>query len=125
MTHAKTICLALLTTLAVFVAGCIACELRVTNHTGGVIQFYSGHTKQAVQIGNETTRTVAHAGGRIIIITQEDQIWEYDTVNTPDFASDLSKGFKKLILPLTVESNGVLVLPSGRKVEPSRILNPE
>ena len=125
MTRARTATVLLVSALAVVLTGCIACELRVTNHTGGSIQFYTGHTKKAVQIPAGATRTIPHSSGRVIIITQQDETWEYDTVNIPDFTADTSKGFKRLTLPLTVESSGVVMLPSGRKIEPSQKMKPK
>jgi len=110
--------------LAVVLAGCTLCELQVTNHTGGSIQFYSGHTKKAVQISAGATRTIPHAAGRVIIITQQDEVWEYETVDIQDFYADTSKGYDRLTLPLTVEPGGVITLPSGRKIEPSQKLKP-
>jgi hypothetical protein len=112
----------LLAALAVVLAGCIACELRVTNHTGGSIQFYTGHTKKAYQIPAGATATVPHSSGRVIIITQQDEVWEYDAVDIGDFTSDTSKGFHRLTLPLTVESGGSLTFPSGKRIEPTRKL---
>jgi hypothetical protein len=125
MTRARVAKFLLLPALAVILSGCVACELRVTNHTGGSIQFYTGHTKKAVQIPDGATRTIAHAAGRVIVITQKDEVWEYDAVDVPDFAADTSKGFKRLTLSLTVESSGIATLPSGRTIEPSRKMKPK
>ncbi len=111
--------------LAMVFTGCIACELRVTNHTGGSIQFYTGHTKKAVQVTSGATVTVPHAAGRIIITTHQGEVWEYASIDVPDFTSDTIKGFKRLTLPITVESSGVITLPSGRKIEPTQKMSPK
>ena len=103
---------------------CIATELKVTNRTGGSIQFYSGHTKKAVQIPDGGTVTVPHTAGRVIVITQQDEVWEYDAVSIGDFPSATSKGFKRLTLALTVEAGGTITLPSGQKVNTSQRLKP-
>ena len=125
MTRARAAKFLLLSALAMILSGCVTCELRVTNRTGGSMQFYTGHTKKAVQIADGATRTIAHAAGRVIIIAQEDEVWEYDAVDVPDFAADTSKGFKRLTLPLTVESSGIVTLPSGRTIEPSQKMKPK
>lgn len=114
-----------LTAVTVFLNGCIAHELRVANHTGGAIQFYTGHTKKTVRIPSCATVIVPHTAGRVIIITQQDDIWEYAAVDLPDFSSDTIKGFKRVTLPVTVEPNGVITLPSGRKVEPTQKMSPK
>jgi hypothetical protein len=125
MKRARTATFLLMSVLVVVLTGCVACELRVTNHTDGPIQFYTGHTKKAVQIPAGATRTIPHSSGRVIIITQKDEVWEYDAVNIPDFTADTSKEFKRLTLPLTVELSGVVMLPSGRKIEPSQKMRPK
>jgi hypothetical protein len=125
LTRARTITDVLISALAVILVGCIACELRVTNHTGSSIQFYTGHTKKAVQIPAGATRTIPHSSGRVIIITQQDEVWGYDAIDIPDFTADASKGFKRLTLPVTVEPSGVVMLPSGRKIEPSQKMKPK
>ena len=111
--------------LAMVLSGCIACELRVTNHTGGSIQFYTGHTKKAVHIASEATVTVPHTSGRVIVITQQDVVWEYAAVDIPDLPSETTKGFKRLTLPITVEPTGALTLVSGKKIEPTQKMSPE
>jgi hypothetical protein len=125
MAFTRTFTVLLLAAVAVVFTGCIACELRVTNHTGGSIQFYTGHTKKAVQIPDGATRTIPHAVGRIIIITQQDEVWEYDTVVVPGLSKETLKGFQRLTLPLTVEPSGVVTLPSGSKIEPLQKLRPK
>ena len=115
----------LMSALAIVLSGCIACELCVTNRTGTPIQFYTGHTKKAVQIPAGATVTVPHASGRVIIITQQDEVWEYDAVDIFDFAADTSKGFKRVTLPLTVGSSGIITLMSGRKIEPTQKMLPK
>jgi len=119
----RTFTFLLLMAVAVVFTGCVACELRLTNHTGGSIQFYTGNTKKAVQIPAGATRTIPHAAGGVIIITQQDEVWGYDAVDVPDFTTETLKGFQRLTLPLTVEPSGVVTFRSGRKIEPSRKMN--
>jgi hypothetical protein len=66
----RAVTLLLISALAVFITGCIACELRVMNHTGGSIQFYTGHAKKAVQIVAGATRTIPHAA--VVLPAAED-----------------------------------------------------
>ena len=106
--------------LALFLAGCVVCELRVTNHTGGAIQFYTDHTKRTVRIPDGATRTIPHAAGQIRISTEQAEVWEYDAVNVPELTTETKKGFQRVTLPLTVGSNGIVVLPSGKRLQPSR-----
>jgi hypothetical protein len=108
--------------LTVLLTGCVLTELRVTNHTGGQIQFYTGHTKKVTVVPAVATVVVPHTAGRVIIITQQDEVWEYNAVVVPDYSSELTKGFKKLILPISVEPDGAIMLPSGRKILPSQML---
>lgn len=108
--------------LVFLVTGCVLTELRVTNKTGGEIQFYSGHTKKVAKIPVDVNVVVPHTAGTVIIITHQDDVWEYDAVDVPDFSSELTKGFKKLILSISVEPDGAIVLPSGRKILPSQTL---
>lgn len=108
--------------IVILLTGCVVTELKVTNHTGGEIQFYTGHTKKTTTISSGATVVVPHTAGRIIVITHRDEVWEYDSVDVPDFTSELTKGFKKEILPISVESDGTIILPSGRKILPSQKL---
>ncbi len=55
---------------------CIRCGLRVTNHTGGTIQFYTGHTKKVVKIAAGAVVTIPHSAGNILIIDAQDGVWE-------------------------------------------------
>jgi hypothetical protein len=125
MRRSRTTLLLLSAALALALSGCIACELRVTNHTGGSIQFYTGHTKKAVQVTSGATVTVPHTAGRVIIITQQDEVWEYASIDLPGFTSDTIQGFKRLTLAVTVQPSGVITLPSGRKIEPSQKMSPK
>jgi hypothetical protein len=124
MTLTRTFTFLFLAAFPVLLTSCTECELRVTNHSNGSIQFYSGHTKKAVEIPVGATRTIPHAAGRVIIITQEDEVWEYDAIGVSDFAAETLKGYDRLTLPLTVEPRGVVVLPSGKKIEPSQKISP-
>ena len=124
MTLRRTFAFLLLAAFAMVLAGCVECELRVTNQTGGPIQFYTGHTKEAVQIPAGATRSIPHAAGRVIIITQQDVVWEYDAVDVPDLPAETIKGYHRLTLPLTIEASGSVILPSGKKIEPSQKMSP-
>lgn len=104
--------------LVIVLTGCVATELRVTNHSGGSIKFYSGHTKQEVVIPAEATVTVPHTAGKVMIARQ-DVVWTYDAVSLGDLSAETSKGFKRLTLPITILSNGTISLSSGRRLEPS------
>ena len=88
------------------------------------MQLYSGHTKLAVQIPAGATRAIPHAAGSVIIITQQDEVWQYDAVDVLHFNADTSKGFRSSTLHLTVEPGGVMTLPSGTKIEPSQKMRP-
>lgn len=125
MTHVRLLRLLLIPALVVILCGCVACELRVTNHTGGSIQFYTGHTKKVVRISSGATATIPHASGRVIIITEQDEVWEYGSVDVPDLDAETKKGFQRLTLPLAVGAGGIVILPSGRKIEPTQKMQPQ
>jgi tricorn protease-like protein len=108
--------------LIVILTGCVLTELRVTNHTGGQIQFYTGHTKKVKTVPAGATVVVPHTAGKVIIITQNDEVWEYDMVDVPQHVGDVTSGVKKLILSVSVEPDGTIVLPSGTKISPSQKL---
>jgi hypothetical protein len=115
-THTATVLL--LAALAILLVGCVACELRITNQTGGAIQFYTGHTRETVQIPAGATKAIPHTAGQLSITSQQGKVWKYDNVDITEYGADTSKGFKRLTLPLTVGADGVLSLPSGRKISP-------
>jgi hypothetical protein len=121
MKRRLTFALSLLVLVAVL-TGCVLTELRVTNHTGGQIQVYTGHTKKVKAVPVGATVVVPHTAGRIIIITQNDEVWEYDMVDVPQHVRDVTSGVKKLILLISVESDGTILLPSGTKISPSQKL---
>jgi hypothetical protein len=108
--------------VVVILCGCVLTELRVANHTGGQIQFYTGHTKKVKTVPAGTTVVVPHTAGRIIIIAHNDEVWEYDMVDVPQYVGDLTSGIKKLVLSISVEPDGTIVLPSGTKIFPSQTL---
>lgn len=108
--------------LVALLAGCVLTELRVTNRSGGNIQFYTAQTKKVKTITAGATVVVPHTAGTVIIITQNDEVWEYDTVDVPQFAREVASGAKKLILSVSVEPDGTIVLPSGAEIRPSRKL---
>jgi hypothetical protein len=100
----------------------VSTELKVTNNSGGAIQFYSSHTKKTTSIDAGVKQSVPHSSGRIIIVTHDDNVWEYDNVNIADYSNESIEGFKKLTLPIAVESDGTIRLPSGKKMSPSHSL---
>ena len=101
---------------------CVATELKVTNRTGRSIQFYTGHTQKTVQISADATATIPHTMGRIIVTTPQGVVWKYDGLDVPDpvFAAEITKKYKRLTLPLTINSSGIITLHSGRTIEPIR-----
>ena len=121
MKRLLTIAIPLLALVAVL-TGCVLTELRVTNHTGGQIQLYTGHTKKVKTVPAGATVAVPHTAGRVIIIAQDDEVWEYDMVDVPQYVGEVARGVKKLILSVSVETNGTIVLPSGTKISPSQKL---
>jgi hypothetical protein len=112
-----------LVALVMVLTGCVLTELKVTNHTGGPIQFYTGHTKKVKAVPAGATVVVPHTAGRVIIITQNDEVWEYDMVDVPQYVGDVTSGVKKLILSVSVEPDGTIVLPSGTTISPSHKLS--
>jgi hypothetical protein len=123
MTRARFPLLVLLP-LALALTGCVATELKVTNRTGGVIQFYTGHTKKTVSIQDGATVIVPHTVGRILVIARQDEVWQYDVIAVPNVASETTKGHQRLTLPVSIDSSGAITLPSGRKVQPTQTLKP-
>ena len=124
MTRSRQLAIVLMALVALF-SGCVRTELRVTNRTDGSIQFYTGHTKKAVQIQAGATVSVPHTAGRVIIITQQDEVWVYDSVDVFDFPSETTKGYKRLTVAISVAPDGMITLQSGRKIQPSPSLRPE
>lgn len=108
--------------LVAILTGCVLTELRVTNHTGGQIQFYTGHTKKVKTVPLGATVVVPHTAGRVIIIAQDDAVWEYDMVDVPQRVGEVTSGIKRLVLSVSVEPDGTIVLPSGTKISPSQKL---
>ena len=110
--------------LLALIAGCVKTELRITNHTGGSIQVYSGHTKRATRIPNDETAIIPHTAGTLIIISEQDIVWEYDAFDIVDFPKDTTRGVHRLTVSMSIEHNGTIALPSGQKIEPTRVLSP-
>jgi len=106
--------------IALLMTGCVATELRVTNRTGTGIYFYSGHTKKMTTISAGATATVSHTSGRVILITQQDEVWEFDDVKS--LVDEAARSYKKVSLHVDIESNGSIALPSGKKLTPTRRL---
>ena len=116
--HCVTLILA---AVALLVAGYIATELRVTNRTGTGIYIYSGHTKQVTTIPAGATRTVPHTSGRVIVITQRSEVWEYDDVQS--LVDEAARSYKRVSLHVDIEPDGTILLPSGGKQTPTRSLS--
>ena len=92
----------------------------MTNHTGGEIQFTTMHTGKTYTIPARATRTVPHTEGQIVVTGPQREVWTYDGINVPSFYSETKKGTQRLTLPVSVESDGTIVLPSGRKFIPKK-----
>lgn len=105
---------------ALLLTGCVATDLRVTNQTGTGIHIYSGHTKKIATIAAGATATVPHTSGRVIIITQRDEVWEYDDVQS--LVDAATRSYKRVSLHVEIESDGSITLPSGTKLTPTRRL---
>jgi hypothetical protein len=103
--------------LAVTSTGCVCTELCMTNRTGTGIHVYSGHTKKVTTIGVGASRTVPHSSGRIIVITQRDEVWEYARVQS--LVDEAVRSYKRVSLPVELGSDGGITLPSGSKLEPT------
>jgi len=103
---------------AVFLlAGCVATELRVTNRAGTGIHIYSGHTKKVTTISAGAAGTAPHTSGRIIVITQRDEVWEYDNVQS--FVDEATRSCKRVSLHVDIQPDGSIALPSGKKLTPT------
>lgn len=107
--------------LLVLVTGCIETALKVTNRTGGTILVHSGHTGQSFQIADRATVKVPHTMGPITISSEQGQTWGYTNICVPDLTNEVTKGFHRLTVSLSVEPTGEITLLSGRKIEPSEI----
>jgi len=110
----------ILTAVALLMTGCVATELRVTNRTGKGIHIYSGHTKRVTTISAGATATVPHTSGRVILITQRDEVWEYDDVQS--LVDEAAQSCKRVSLRVDIEPDGSIVLPFGKKLTPTRRL---
>ena len=110
----------LIAALALVLAGCVATDLRVTNRTGTGICVYSGHTKKFTTIAAGATATVPHTSGKVIVITQRDEVWEYDDVES--LVDEATRSFKRVSLLVDIEPDGTVTLPSGRTVTPTHKL---
>jgi hypothetical protein len=110
----------ILAVLALLLTGCVATDFRVTNQTGTGIYIYSGHTKKIATITAGATATVPHTSGRVIVITQRDEVWEYDDVQA--LVDEATRNYKRVSLHVEIESDGSIKLPSGKKLTPTRRL---
>src|SRR5882724_8044721 len=105
--------------MGLFLAGCVETELKVTNHTGGGIQFTTGHTLKTYSIAAGKTVTVPHTSGVVTIATTHREVWKYNVISVPNFKSEVKHRYQRLTLPVSVEVDGAIVLPSGRKLLPN------
>lgn len=110
----------ILAAFTLLLAGCVATDLRVTNQTGTGIYIYSGHTKKIATIAAGATVTVPHTSGRVIVITQRDEVWEYDDVQS--LVDEATRSYKRVSLRVEIGSDGSITLTSGKKLTPTRRL---
>jgi hypothetical protein len=109
----------MLASLVPLLTGCVDTELRISNQTGTGIYVYSGHTKRITTIPAGATGVVPHTAGKIIIITQQDEIWEFADVNV--LGDEASKGYKRVSLQVQLGPDGTMTLPSGKSLTPKPI----
>ena len=109
----------MLASLVLLFTGCVDTELRISNQTGTGIYVYSGHTKEITTIPAGTTGVVPHTAGKMIIITQRDEIWEYTDVSV--LSDEASKGYKRVSLHVRLGPDGTMTLPSGKSLTPKPI----
>lgn len=110
----------ILVTLTLLLTGCVATELRVENKTGTGIYLYSGHTKDLTTIPAGATATISHTSGKIIVITKQDNVWEYNDIDA--LMAGATKSYKRVSLHVSIEADGSVLLPSGNKLTPVRKL---
>jgi len=110
----------ILAAFALLLTGCVATDLRVTNQTDTGIYIYSGHTKKIATIAAGATVSIPHTSGRVIVITQRDEVWEYDNIQS--LVDEASRSYKRVSLHVEIESDGSITLPSGKKLTPTRRL---
>ncbi|HEX8372810.1 MAG TPA: hypothetical protein VF585_08530, partial [Chthoniobacterales bacterium] len=111
----------ILPAVAVLLGGCVVhTDLRVTNRTGAVIHVYSGHTKKIATIAVEATVKIPHTEGRVIVITGQEEVWEYDNVRS--VVDEASQSYKRVSLAVDIDPRGGIELPSGKTLTPTRML---
>ena len=110
--------LVILLALPFLMTGCVETVLKVTNHTGAEIQFTTAHTGKTYTIPQAATREVPHTVGTVSISRPGQGGWNYETISVPDLSDQTIKGMQRLTLPVSVEPDGMIVLPSGRKLAP-------
>ncbi|MEP6670114.1 MAG: hypothetical protein ABJF10_13220 [Chthoniobacter sp.] len=115
----STILRVLLLALSLLLTGCVDTELKVANHTGGEIQLTTHHTLRTYTIPAGATRRVPHTIGTITIAAPGNVVWSYEVVDVTRLESEVTRGVQRLVLPLQVNGDGTIVLPSGRKIKPS------
>ena len=113
----------ILVALALLLTGCVTTELRVENKTGTGIYLYSGHTKDLTTIPAGATATVPHTSGQIIVITKQDNVWDYNDIDA--LVAGATKSYKRVSLHVTIERDGSILLPSGTILIPTRKLTIE
>jgi hypothetical protein len=109
----------LLAPLILLLTGCVDTELHISNQTGTGIHVYSGQTKKITTIQVGATGVVPHTSGKIIIITEKDEIWEYMDVRT--VVDEASKRYKRVSSEVRLGPDGVMTLPSGKNLKPKPI----
>ncbi len=103
--------------------GCTTTDLRVTNDTGSGIYMYSGHTKLMTAVPAGATVEVPQSLGLLIVITEADDVWEYDSFESVTHKS--TKGSEPPSLQVHIGTGGIVTLPSGRTLVPTQILQRE
>jgi hypothetical protein len=106
--------------LALLASGCVSTGLRVNNQTGTGVFVYSGHTRQVTKIPVDAAAAVPHSSGRIIVVTQRDEVWEYDNIES--LVDEAEHDFLRVTLHVNLEPDGGIQLPSGKTLTPARTL---
>lgn len=110
----------ILLAFALLMVGCVAPDLRMTNRAGTGINIYSEHPQKVTTIAAGATAAVPHTSGCVVIITERNEVWEYDDVRwLVDGATGSAKSDS---LQVNIGRDGSLMSPSGRVLIPSRKL---
>lgn len=103
--------------LSILPGCCVHTELRIANHTGRPLDFYTGHTHRTISIPAGRTIRLPHTSGEIAI-RQEGWLYRYRGISVPAHYDETIKGIRKLSLPIIVDPGGVITLPSGERLMP-------